>query len=53
MTTEIVVVVKCIVCRTRRDIHPGEVPKDEVPECKEKGCYGIMVAVRAVRRKYD
>ena len=48
--TATVVVARCVSCGTRRDIHAEEVPKGEMPECKEPGCYSIMVAERAESR---
>ena len=40
--SEVYVVARCVLCGTQRKIYAGEVPKGEMPECKE--CFGIMVA---------
>lgn len=41
------VTARCISCGTRREIEAGEVPEDEMPVCKEPGCYSLMVAEKA------
>ncbi len=51
MTIETVVAARCIQCGARRNIRAGEVLEGEMPQCKEEGCYSIMVAERAETRR--
>ena len=44
----ITVTAKCVGCGAKREIKPGEVPKDEVPMCEK--CFMPMVAESAKSR---
>ena len=41
----VVVIVKCVGCGAKREINPGQIPKDEVPMCDK--CFMPMVPERA------
>ena len=45
------VLVRCVLCKAERKIKPYEVEEDEMPECKEPGCFSIMIAVEAVKKE--
>ena len=43
--TQAVVTVRCVRCKTTRDIGPGEIPKGSYPMCDR--CYMPMTPVEA------
>jgi hypothetical protein len=40
---ETVVIAECVACKARKEIHAGEVGKNDMPTCDK--CYNPMVAV--------
>lgn len=45
-----VVIVRCIVCRAKREVKAGEIAPGDVPHCTRDMCFGICVAEKAIVR---
>jgi len=46
---QVTVTAECVVCGSRRDIKPGDIPAGETPFCEK--CYSPMIAVKASAKK--